>query len=42
MDNFDQWTEALSKQILVQSDEKEMKVLLRECDTYNDDFNEEE
>ena len=42
MDSFDQWTEALSKQILVQSDEKEMKVLMRESAIYNDDFEEEE
>ena len=42
MNSFDQWTEALSKQILFQSDEKEMKVHMRESDTYDDDFDEEE
>ena len=42
MDSFDRWTEAISKQILVQSDEKEMKVLMRESVIYNDDFEEEE
>lgn len=43
MNNFDQWIEALSKQIPIQSDENEIKGLSKVYDTYSsDDFDEEE
>ena len=41
--NFDQWTEELSKQIVIRSDEEDMKALGKANETLvNDDFEEEE
>ena len=42
MENFDQWTEALSRDINLQSDEENTKVLLRSDGYVDDDFEEEE
>jgi hypothetical protein len=42
LNSFDQWIEALSKQVPIQSDENEMKVLLREKEICYGDFEEEE
>lgn len=40
--NFDQWTEALSKQIAIQSDEQDMKSIAKANEIFNDDDFEEE
>jgi hypothetical protein len=40
--NFDQWTEALSRDINFQSDEENTKVLLRPDECFDDDFGDEE
>jgi len=41
--NFDQWTEDLSKQVCLQMDEDNMKVLYKAQEIYvEDDFEEEE
>jgi hypothetical protein len=40
--DFDQWTEALSKEISFQSDEANTKTLLRSEGYFDDDFEEEE
>ena len=40
--NFDQWTEELSKQIVVQSDEEDRKTLSKANEMFNDDDFEEE
>jgi hypothetical protein len=41
--NFDKWTEELSKQIAVRSDEQGMKTLWKANETFvDDDFEEEE
>jgi hypothetical protein len=40
--NFDQWTEELSRQIVVQSDEQDMKAIGKANEIYNDDDFEEE
>ena len=43
MRNFDQWTEELSKQIVVRSDEEERKPLWKANENVvDDDFEEEE
>jgi hypothetical protein len=43
MKNFDQWTEELSKQVCLQIDEDNMKVLYKAKEIYvEDDFEEEE
>jgi hypothetical protein len=43
MKNFDQWTKELSKQVCVQTDEDNMKVLYKAKDIFvEDDFEEEE
>jgi hypothetical protein len=39
--NFDQWTEALLRDINFQSDEENTKVLLRSDECVDDDFEEE-
>jgi len=41
--NFDQWTEELSKQIVIRSDEEDMKALGKANEIFvDDDFEEEE
>jgi hypothetical protein len=41
--NFDQWTEELSKQVVIQSDEEDMKTLWKVNENLAvDDFEEEE
>jgi hypothetical protein len=40
--NFDQWTEELSKQIVIRSDEGETKVLWKADENLVDDDSEEE
>ena len=40
--NFDQWTEELSRQIVAQSDEQDMKVVGKANEIFNDDDLEEE
>jgi hypothetical protein len=41
--NFDQWTEELSKQVVIRSDEEEMKTLWKANENLaDDDFEEEE
>jgi hypothetical protein len=41
--NFDQWTEELSKQIVIRSDDQDMKTLWKANETLvDDDFEEEE
>ncbi len=42
MGNFDQWTEGLSKQVIVQSDEEDKKALSKANEMFNDDDFEEE
>ena len=43
MKNFDQWTEELLKQVIVQTDEDNMKVLYKAKEIFvEDDFEEEE
>jgi hypothetical protein len=43
MKNFDQWTEELSKQVCLQTDEDNMRVLYKAKEIYvEDDFEEEE
>lgn len=42
MKNFDQWTEELSKQIAIQSDEQDMKPIGKANEIFNDDDFEEE
>jgi hypothetical protein len=43
MKNFDQWIEELSKQVCLQIDEDNMKVLYKAKEIYvEDDFEEEE
>jgi len=39
--NFDQWAEELSKQALIQSDENDLKALIKENEILDDDFEEE-
>jgi hypothetical protein len=39
--NFDQWMEELSKQALIQSDENDLKALIKENEILDDDFEEE-
>ena len=40
--NFDQWTEELSKQIVVRSDEEDVKTLWKANENLADDDREEE
>ena len=40
--NFDQWTKELSKQIVIQSDEEDMKAIGKANEFVNDDDFEEE
>ena len=40
--NFDQWTEELSKQVAIQSDEQDMKSVGNANEVFNDDDFEEE
>jgi hypothetical protein len=40
--NFDQWIEELSKEIFIQSDKEDMKILGRMNEMFDDDFVEEE
>ena len=42
MNNFDQWTKELSKQIVIQSDEEDMKAIGKANEFVNDDDFEEE
>ena len=42
MKNFDQWMEELSKQIVIQSDEQDMKAIGKVHEIFNDDDSEEE
>ena len=43
MKNFDQWTEELSKQIVIRSDDQDMKALCKANEALVDeDFEEEE
>ena len=43
MKNFDQWAEELSKQVIVQTDEDDMKVLYKAKEIFvEDEFEEEE
>ncbi|MGB7572682.1 MAG: hypothetical protein WBN53_02380 [Thermodesulfobacteriota bacterium] len=42
MENFDQWTEALSRGVFTQADEDDRKVLLKADEIFvEDDFEEE-
>jgi hypothetical protein len=40
--NFDQWAEQLSKQILIRTEEEEMKIFWKIDEAFADDFEEEE
>jgi len=40
--NFDQWIEELSKEIFIQNDKEEMRVLWKMNEMFDDDFEEEE
>ena len=42
MKNFDQWTEELSKQVAIQSDEQDMTPIGKANEIFNDDDFEEE
>lgn len=42
MKNFDQWTKEISKQVVLQSDEQEMKAIGEVNEFFNDDDFEEE
>lgn len=42
MDHFDQWMDALSKQLPIQSEEEEVKTILKNHEIYFEDFEEEE
>ena len=41
MKNFDQWTEELSKEIFVQTDEEETRILSRLNELADEDYEEE-
>ena len=40
--NFDQWTEELSRQVVIQSDEQDLKATGKVKEIFNDDDSEEE
>jgi hypothetical protein len=40
--NFDQWTEELSKEMYIQTDDENMKVFLKANEIFDDDLEEEE
>ncbi len=42
MNHFDQWNDALSKQLPIQSYEEENKAILKKHEIYFDDFEEED
>lgn len=42
MNPFDQWMDALSKQLPIQSEEEEIKTILKKHEIYWDDFEEEQ
>lgn len=42
MKNFDQWTEELSKEMYLQNDDENMKVLWKANEIFEDDLEEEE